>query len=182
MSVDPALAETNEPYAYADDDPVNESDPSGDASCGPGAGPRKVFDTYPAQSPLFGTWTVTLYCGVAGKGDAGIGGYGYGHLLPHVAESKMPNWSYFNFFIGQTLKKPATVSYQQGNDTWAYTAPAEGLDYQGNVIYKATFYVIVTANQQKPWIITAFARNPQEYYPQLVSSLSSLCAPAPDIT
>jgi hypothetical protein len=30
MSVDPDLAETDQPYAYAGDDPVNESDPSGD--------------------------------------------------------------------------------------------------------------------------------------------------------
>jgi hypothetical protein len=29
MSVDPDLAETDQPYAYAGDDPVNESDPSG---------------------------------------------------------------------------------------------------------------------------------------------------------
>jgi len=29
MSVDPALAETDQPYAYASDDPVNEADPSG---------------------------------------------------------------------------------------------------------------------------------------------------------
>ena len=30
MSVDPDLAETDEPYAYAGDDPVNEGDPTGD--------------------------------------------------------------------------------------------------------------------------------------------------------
>ena len=29
MSVDPDLAETDQPYAYAGDDPVNETDPSG---------------------------------------------------------------------------------------------------------------------------------------------------------
>jgi len=34
MSVDPDLAETDEPYAYAGGDPVNEDDPSGDNSCG----------------------------------------------------------------------------------------------------------------------------------------------------
>jgi hypothetical protein len=31
MSVDPDLAETDQPYAYASDDPVNEGDPSGDS-------------------------------------------------------------------------------------------------------------------------------------------------------
>jgi RHS repeat-associated protein len=33
-SVDPDLAETNQPYQYAGDDPVNESDPSGLITCG----------------------------------------------------------------------------------------------------------------------------------------------------
>lgn len=31
LSVDPDLAETDQPYAYAGDDPVNESDPTGDS-------------------------------------------------------------------------------------------------------------------------------------------------------
>jgi hypothetical protein len=35
MSVDPDLADTDQPYAYAGDDPVNEGDPLGDASTGP---------------------------------------------------------------------------------------------------------------------------------------------------
>ena len=33
MSVDPDLAETDQPYAYAGDDPVNEGDPSGLHKC-----------------------------------------------------------------------------------------------------------------------------------------------------
>jgi len=36
MSVDPDLAETDQPYAYAGDDPVNTSDPSGLHQCNGG--------------------------------------------------------------------------------------------------------------------------------------------------
>jgi hypothetical protein len=35
LSVDPDLAETDQPYAYASDDPVNESDPSGQTPLNP---------------------------------------------------------------------------------------------------------------------------------------------------
>ncbi|HMD46094.1 MAG TPA: RHS repeat-associated core domain-containing protein [Acidimicrobiales bacterium] len=38
ISVDPALAQTNQPYGYAGDDPVNGSDPSGDLTVGVCAG------------------------------------------------------------------------------------------------------------------------------------------------
>jgi uncharacterized protein RhaS with RHS repeats len=34
LSVDPLVAETGQPFAYADDDPVNGSDPSGLITCG----------------------------------------------------------------------------------------------------------------------------------------------------
>jgi hypothetical protein len=33
LSVDPLVAQTGHPYQYAGDDPVNNSDPSGDISC-----------------------------------------------------------------------------------------------------------------------------------------------------
>ena len=42
LSVDPLAAITGEPYAYAADDPVNKSDPSGLSSCGH---PRSLWDT-----------------------------------------------------------------------------------------------------------------------------------------
>jgi hypothetical protein len=39
MSVDPELAETDQPYAYASDDPVNEADPTGASSGRPHTSP-----------------------------------------------------------------------------------------------------------------------------------------------
>jgi hypothetical protein len=175
MSVDPDLAQTDQPYGYASDDPVNASDPTGLApNCGPGAGPRKVVGTYKAKRPTFaGNWTVTLFCGTVE--------YGYRDLFPHIAESKIPGWSSFSFFIGQTLKGPAVIDYQEDNETWEYTAPAEAFDFSGNIIYRATFFVIVTANQQNPYIITAFARNPK-VYGQLTEEVNTVCGTSEPFT
>jgi RHS repeat-associated protein len=52
LSVDPALAETGQPYAYAGDDPVNEGDPSGllPAGCGIG-GSIQYLETHCASQP-----------------------------------------------------------------------------------------------------------------------------------
>src|SRR5579863_8640642 len=46
MSVDPDLAETDQPYAFADDDPVNASDPTGRVVQGAEGG-WPVSDTNP---------------------------------------------------------------------------------------------------------------------------------------
>jgi hypothetical protein len=70
MSVDPDLAETDQAYAYAGDDPVNEDDPSGLAPCGPSKGQNAVVGTWQSQ---YGP-TYTLYCGVPKS-------YGYRHIV-----------------------------------------------------------------------------------------------------
>ena len=50
MSVDPDVAETGQPYAFVQDDPVNASDPSGDLFCQSGGtcGTRQYFASQPA--------------------------------------------------------------------------------------------------------------------------------------
>jgi hypothetical protein len=58
--VDPAVAETGQPYAYAGDDPVNASDPSGDIACPswvPGCG--VVTDAQHAVSHAYSSVTTS---------------------------------------------------------------------------------------------------------------------------
>jgi hypothetical protein len=50
MSVDPALAQTDQPYAYAGDDPVNEGDPSGLDTDETSEVPPGVVETFSAMN------------------------------------------------------------------------------------------------------------------------------------
>lgn len=55
MSVDPDLADTDQPYAYAGDDPVNESDPSGDGVAKTHVVDRCVYFVCMALAGIVGT-------------------------------------------------------------------------------------------------------------------------------
>ncbi|HMK96976.1 MAG TPA: RHS repeat-associated core domain-containing protein, partial [Acidimicrobiales bacterium] len=83
LSVDPALAETDQPYAYAGDDPVNEGDPSGKDPCLqqfsltgalltigthtpdalPPPGPIQIppLSSWPAVASFCGDWACLVY-------------------------------------------------------------------------------------------------------------------------
>jgi RHS repeat-associated protein len=70
LSVDPDLAQTGEPYAYAGDDPVNETDPTGDLSLGICAG----FETHIVFVQLgAGDCLVEILNG-SNKGEIGVTG------------------------------------------------------------------------------------------------------------
>jgi RHS repeat-associated protein len=67
MSVDPDLAETGQPYAYAGDDPVNEADPSGDAIA---PAPIMVPPTAPGFSPSATSYLYSFDLGTLGTPSA----------------------------------------------------------------------------------------------------------------
>jgi hypothetical protein len=70
LSVDPLVAETGQPYSYAGDDPVNETDPAGDLSLGICAG----FETHIVFVQLgAGDCLVEILNG-SNKGEIGVTG------------------------------------------------------------------------------------------------------------
>jgi RHS repeat-associated protein len=162
LTVDPDVGATYEPYEYATDDPVSLADPSGNATCGSGAGPRKVLTTYQmkkAQSYGGGYRTATLYCG-----QSGPGGYGYRHITTptdtHVSQAKV-TWNWFNKFMSLTLRTPDSITYQSTNETYKYSTYVQITTTWTHltVAYSATFIVIRSAKTAS--IITAYARTPR---------------------
>ena len=154
VSVDPDLAETGLPYAYASDDPVNNSDPTGAGpapGCGPGANVRKVVQTYSAKRfGRGGYMTATLYCG--------NDGYGYRHLLNHISEfgyAGSSAWTLFSNAIAATLRTPQTLQYQEANDTYLYKGPWTNVNYGEDIQIGYLFFTIINPTGT---IITAYAR------------------------
>ena len=112
LSVDPLVEETGEPYTYAEDDPISELDPSGNASWqSAGKNPPScnnentvIYANFTWQTIQGRTGRATLYCGTPQ-------GYGLRYLLKHDQEFKEAfrqygaDWYWFMYFINQTLSR-----------------------------------------------------------------------------
>jgi hypothetical protein len=146
------VAQTQQAYVYATDDPVSEDDSSGlDPSCSNGASPFKVVGRYKTKwYEGRGNTSSTLNCGNAD--------FGYRHLKIHVGEAGL-NWWQFNNFIAQTLIGADIVPQKNGNNK--YTAPVFLVTFYGCVLWKASFIVLRSRTSGR--VITAFARNVKEY-------------------
>jgi RHS repeat-associated protein len=69
ITVDPMLVSTNEPYVYASDDPLNQSDPSGTASIITSSGPSDSgYNIYTGASYNFSGGAYTYFGGVGSLG------------------------------------------------------------------------------------------------------------------
>jgi RHS repeat-associated protein len=149
-SPDPVFGGNPNPYMYPDD-PINDADLDGQASCGrKGQGPRKVCATGKIVG-LPGVKKYTVYNGRSGWFNS----YGYLHMKKHFNDIReAPGWDNFKWAIGQILRKPASHTYQEGNDTYKYTGPIEAINRGDGRVVNYLFTVIVNSQGS---VITAYA-------------------------
>jgi RHS repeat-associated protein len=164
MSLDPMVMDTQSPFAYVNNDPVNGVDPSGQASWqSAGAEPpacsgeyTEVYNNFHWKFADGGSGTAILYCGNSA--------FGLKHILAHYQEfvtgslsAFNPTWRDFVLFMASTLadwnaykRNPnATVTYVINNGSIGFKIP--GTRDKRPV----TFSVIVA--QRNSSIITASA-------------------------
>jgi RHS repeat-associated protein len=145
VSIDPEISQTNEPYQYADDNPVDHTDHAGlYPDCGPGVPELHVVANYKMKRVEGGYREVPLYCGNAK--------YGFRHLEPHIGQY-FGGWPSFNFAISVTLRAPADITYRAKNDTYTHLAPVYQCFYEG--YYRVWTFRVVTAKVSGK-IITAY--------------------------
>jgi uncharacterized protein RhaS with RHS repeats len=172
ISVDPDVSATGLSYAYGNNDPVRDIDPSGDAAsdesyaytpgqsrasspnttkepnCGKGVSARKLLDKYKTMAFYrSGYRTDYLYCG----NNDPVRWYGYRHLKPHVGQY-FGGWNSYNFAIRTTLISPA-VMIPQANGNFNISAPQYQCFYAG-YYYLWTFYVLAKISSGA--IVTAY--------------------------
>ncbi|MBB6119009.1 hypothetical protein [Nocardiopsis algeriensis] len=111
--------------------------------------------------------TFTKNGGPSGKSaylKCGSQGWGYRHIKDrhmddwnNIAAQIGDNWrSFADFAIEQILIAPESVSYRAGNDTYAFTAPVQIRDGDGNVV--RTYRPVVSVANESRNIITAYPR------------------------
>ncbi|HUC14766.1 MAG TPA: hypothetical protein VMS00_09975, partial [Acidimicrobiales bacterium] len=132
MSVDPDLAETGQPFAYAGDDPVNEGDPSGMLLVGPGgagtvayfncgqvnSGSEMSFSTAKRSQCLFYSFLEHGYSEFAAAAVVGnlfveSGGIDSGGPLPNTTGDPMLSWQATGAGCGLATSLPAKESADQ---------------------------------------------------------------------
>lgn len=94
----------------------------------------------------------------------GSPGWGYRHIKDrhmddwdNIAVRMGDNWrSFADFAIEQILIAPESAAYKTGNDTYAFTAPVQIRDSDGNVV--STYRPIVSVANESRNIITAYPR------------------------
>jgi hypothetical protein len=111
-SVDPQVSRTLQPYAYADDSPVNLADPTG---MNPDCGPQMpighhikdyTMERYPNGSGEYRA--APLYCGKYDR--SGKPGWGYRHLQKHIWQVADGTWQEFDAAIADTLEFPLDIT------------------------------------------------------------------------
>ena len=153
IRVDPAVAQTNQPYVFVNDSPLNATDPLGmnfltdigNWLMGPYHfdPPNHVVATfkttpYNAESPTISVLTV--------------GGYRY--IQKHVAQSGLTQ-AEFQSAIGDTLGRPQNVKVQP-NGSLLYSGPAALVDsHSGVILKKIAFFVAIDPQSGK--VITAYS-------------------------
>ena len=160
--MDPDVAKTGEPYLYAVDDPVNETDPSGDASW-QSAGPNPpscsgtftvVYDNFTRKLEDGGTGNATLYCG---NSD-----FGLLHILAHYHQfvngwgKYGGNWSDFVKFMAYDLAHWSLYSNRTSNDTSKYVTGNVGF-YNTNTGESVDLSFGVIVDRDSGRIVTAVA-------------------------
>jgi hypothetical protein len=139
--VDPDLAETDQPYAYAGDDPVNAGDPSGMFTA---PNPDDVLTSYMALNP-----------NGHGQYDAYLTYTQWGHMQPHVHQFESvvakfigypPSWDevtyQFTEAIDMTLRSPQQLPiWQPKYDTYLYEAPYDIVSTPDYNVKVLQFYV-----------------------------------------
>lgn len=94
----------------------------------------------------------------------GSSGWGYRHIQDrhmgdwnNIAVQIGDNWrSFADFAIEQILIAPESATYKSGNDTYAFTAPVQIRDSDGNVV--STYRPLVSVADESRNIITAYPR------------------------
>jgi hypothetical protein len=94
----------------------------------------------------------------------GSSGWGYRHIQDrhmgdwnNIAVQIGDNWrSFADFAIEQILIAPESATYKSGNDTYAFTAPVQIRDSDGNVV--STYRPLVSVANESRNIITAYPR------------------------
>jgi hypothetical protein len=137
MTIDPDLAETDQAYAYAGDDPVNRSDPTGDFSLGICAG----FETHIAFLQLgagdclteIRSGSNTGQIGIVGTALTGLGlGLGVG-LQFYVQVSNADNLnqlgSWFTYFAASAALGGGILGGDVGIEAGALVSGALGESY-----------------------------------------------------
>jgi hypothetical protein len=154
-TVDPDLAETDQPYAYAGDDPVDESDPTGDAASSALAFATRSFDGL-ASNGLGNGYYISV-----------LTPQSIVHLQKHVHDLETfikkfygydPGydviWFYFKEATAGTLVSPVRIEYQSDYKSYLYQGPFVFENSSHTATRTVQWYVAV--NEYSEYINTIF--------------------------
>lgn len=131
------------------------------SSCSPSDSTQRIVYSYARGVPLSGgglpAGTSHLRCG-----DTGTNNWGLRHIdLDHsgqwatIAAKVGSDWETFaSWAMGSILSAPQTATYRSENNTWAYRAPIEIRDSNGNIVSTYNPRVVIAAQSSN--VITSF--------------------------